>query len=89
MANCVSEGSYNILFIMAIIAALFFLLSSAYYYDRFNKASTGRLSGSDAITSKNMTMFSMIIATLSIALFFILYFGFSKRLVGVYTTPPR
>lgn len=88
MPPCVTEGSYNVLFIVAVIVSVLFLLSTAFYYDKFSKASTNRLTSEDAAIAKNMTVISMIVAILSIALLFILYFGFQKRLVGVYTTLP-
>jgi len=88
MPSCVTEGSYNVLFIVAVVVAVLFLLSTAFYYDRFSKASTNRLTQEDAAVAKNMTILSLIVAILCIALLFILYFGFQKRLVGVYTTLP-
>ena len=87
MPTCVSEGSYNVLFIIAIVACVLFLLGSAYFYDRFKKAETDRLSSHDAYVSKSLAMVSMVVTAIFIALFFILYFGFQKRLVGVFATP--
>lgn len=88
MPSCVSEGSYNLLFIVSIVLSILFLLSTAFYYDKFSKASTNRLTQKDAVISKNVTIMSMIIAILGMAVLLILYFGFQKRLVGVYTTVP-
>lgn len=88
MPSCVTEGSYNVLFIVAVIVAVLFLLSTAFYYDRFSKASTNRLTQEDSAIAKSMTILSLVVAILCIALLFILYFGFQKRLVGVYTTLP-
>jgi len=87
MPNCVTEGSHNILFIIAVIVSVLFLLSTAFYYDRFNKAATNRLSENDAAIAKNMAIVSLIVAILSIAVLFILYFGFRKRLMGVAHAP--
>ncbi len=89
MPPCVTEGSYNILFIVAIVVCVLFLLSTAFYYDKFSKASTNRLTQEDSAIAKNISILSLIIAILGIALLFSLYFGFQKRLVGVYTTIPR
>ena len=81
-----TEGSYNVHFITAVTADGLFLLRTAFYYDKFNKATTNRLAEKDAAIAKNMTILSLIVAILSIALLFILYFGFQKRQVGIYTT---
>jgi len=85
MPSCVTEGSYNLLFIVAIIVSVLFLISTAYYYDKFSKATTNRLTENQANIAKNMTMISLIVALFSIAILFLFYFGFQTRMVGVYT----
>ncbi len=88
MSACVSESSYTILFISAIVVTVLMLVGSAYFYDNFNKADTNRLTEENARMAKNISMISIIISVIAIALLFILFFGFSKRLVGVYATLP-
>ncbi len=84
--TCISEGSYNILFICAVIISVLFLFSTAYYYDRFSKAETNRLTEKNAAIAKNVAILGLIFTVMIIALLFVLYFGFRKRLLGVYKT---
>ena len=84
MSSCVTEGSYNLIFIISIIISVLFLFSTAFYYDRFNRASTNRLSVNDIAIAKTMTLLSLIISIISIAILFILFFGFRKRVIGLY-----
>nr|QBK86570.1 MAG: uncharacterized protein LCMAC102_03650 [Marseillevirus LCMAC102] len=76
----ISEDSYNVLFISAVIISILFLFSTAYYYDRFSKAETNRLTEKNAAIAKNVAILGLIIAVIMIALLFVLYFGFRKRL---------
>lgn len=84
MAHCVSEGSYNILFILAVIVCLLMLGGMAYSYDKFKKASMNQLSEMEAGLSMNISLIGIILSILFILIFFILFFLFQKRLVGVY-----
>ena len=83
MPSCVSESSYNILFICALVVIVLMLLSSAYFYDKFNKAETDRLTSKDTKVAKTMSMLSLVISVIGIAILFALFFGFKKRLTGV------
>lgn len=84
MHKCVKESSHNILFVVSIVVALVFLISSAYYYDKLNKAAASDLTPKEADVAKYMAMMSMLIAIAVIALLFILYFVERERLVGVH-----
>ena len=83
MVTCVSEGSYNVLFIMALAICIVLVLISAYFYDRFSKIERGVYSEESIRNAKNMAMLALIIIIISIAILFMLFFGFQKRMVGV------
>lgn len=86
MSTCISEGSYNVLFIISIIGGLIFILGSAFYYDRFTKISTKTLTDEQISTARNATFLFMILATLIVLTLFVAYFGFQKRVVSVTVT---
>jgi heme/copper-type cytochrome/quinol oxidase subunit 2 len=88
MPTCVTEGSYNILFIVGICISLGFLVSSAYFYNQFSKASNDQLTHRSSEIGKNISIFALVGASLALALLFIMYFAFSQRMVGVYTQAP-
>lgn len=88
MPTCVTEGSYNILFITAVVVGMIFLVSNAYFYDKFNKSTTNRLSQKESDMAKNISVFTLIVSILALAVLFVLFFAYNKRMVGVYTTVP-
>ncbi len=88
MVTCVSEGSYNILFILALAICIIMILISAYFYDRFSKMERGVTSEASIRNAKNMAMISLIVIIISIAVLFLLFFGFQKRMVGVSVSAP-
>lgn len=88
MVTCVSEGSYNILFIMALAICITMILISAYFYDRFSKMERGITSEQSIRNAKNMAMISLIVIIIAIAVLFLMFFGFQKRMVGVTVSTP-
>ena len=88
MVTCVSEGSYNILFIMALAICITMVLISAYFYDRFSKMERGITSEQSIRNSKNMAMIALIVIIIAIAVLFLMFFGFQKRMVGVTVSTP-
>jgi heme/copper-type cytochrome/quinol oxidase subunit 2 len=88
MVTCVSEGSYNVLFIMALAICITMILISAYFYDRFSKMERGVTSEQSIRNAKNMAMIALIVIIISIAVLFLIFFGFQKRMVGVSVTAP-
>ena len=88
MVTCVSEGSYNVLFILALAICIIMILISAYFYDRFSKMERGVVTPESIRNAKNMAMISLIVIIISIAVLFLLFFGFQKRMVGVSVSTP-
>lgn len=88
MPTCVTEGSYNILFITAVVIGMIFLISNAYFYDKFNKSTTNRLSQKESDMAKNISIFTLIASIIALAVLFVLFFAYNKRMVGVYTSVP-
>ena len=86
MPVCIAEGSYNALFITAVITAVLFILTAAFSYDRLNKVSTNQLTDDQVTIGKHISMVSIVFAVIAFGIFFVLFFGFKKRLMGVYTT---
>jgi len=88
MVTCVSEGSYNVLFIMALAICITMILISAYFYDRFSKMERGITSTQSIQNAKNISMISLIVIIIAIAILFLLFFGFQTRMVGVSVYTP-
>lgn len=86
MPACVSEGSYNTIFVVATIIVILLLLLSSYVYDRFNKASKNELSSSQFNMSKNIALGSMILGIFALTVLIVVFFGFRTRMIGVYST---
>ena len=81
MEHCVSESSYNVLFICAVVIAVFLLILSAYAWDKFNKASEKRLPTKSAQDGKTISLISLIISIIAIGLLIVLFFVYQKKLV--------
>jgi hypothetical protein len=84
MPVCVSDASYNVLFVFSICLVIIFLALSAYSYDGFNKTENNIITPQQARQAKIFNMVGIIIACLGIAVMFLLFFGFRHKLVGVY-----
>lgn len=77
--GAISEGSYNILFIVGVVVAVLFVLSSAYFFDRFHRASENNLTMEETLIAKHVSMVTLIVGILCFALLFVLYFGFRRE----------
>lgn len=80
MPTCVSENTYLLVFILGISAIICFLLSTVYFYDKFNKASVDILNKKQANTAKSISMIFMTVAIIFLCVMFIVFFGFSKKI---------
>ena len=88
MPTCVSEGSHTALFVGAIITSILMLIISAFFYDRSKKVEDKLNTPRQDSQAKNISLAAMILSVMAIAGIFTIYFGFRKRLVGVYAPVP-
>lgn len=86
MPTCVSEGSYTTLFIFGVVACVLMLISSAYYYDQFNKASNNQLTATQFVNRKNYALGFVILGIIALTSLLVVFFGFRTRLIGVYAS---
>jgi len=73
---------------MALAVCITMILISAYFYDRFSKMERGIASEQSIRNSKNMAMIALIAIIIFMAVLFLMFFGFQKRMVGVSVTTP-
>lgn len=88
MPSCVSEGSYNAIFGMAIGVILLLAFFAAYNWDKYSKADDKTLTPDDSTTGKHISQGMLIAAILILGGALFMYFGNTTRLVGVYTNVP-
>lgn len=88
MPSCVSESSYNMMFGFCIAIIIIFLLSVAFNLNVFSKKDDGTITPDDVRTSKHVTQATMMVVLVILAIVLFMYFGNTKRLVGVYTNIP-
>lgn len=88
MPACVSETSYYLIFVVALIIGVALIAGSAYSYDRFKnfREKPDEADNDKLHTATNVSILFLVLGLLGIMTLFILFFGFQKRLVGVYTT---
>lgn len=85
MQVCVSETSYYLVFVVAIVSSVLLIGGSAYSYDRFRNM---REKPDDVTTdnlhrSANVNIAFMILGLIGVVGAFVLFFGFQKRMVGL------
>jgi len=77
---CVSQDSYVFVFVIGLVSLICFLISTVYFYDKFNKASVNLLNQQQANTSKTISMLFMSLSIIFICVLFIVFFGFTKKM---------
>jgi len=89
MSSCVTETSYYLIFTVALIISLLQLVACAYHYDKIKKYENNPsdvATNSELTKMSNITLGFFISGTIGMITLLILFFGFQKRLLGVYTT---
>jgi len=71
-------GSYNLIFAVALSTCLITLFISAYLYDVARKAVDDTVTHKEVVTSKALTMISMIVTMVSVVILFIVFFAMKK-----------
>lgn len=78
--ECVTQGSYNIVFIAAVIMGLLLLIISSYNWDKLNKAEKEKLSKLEAGAGITIDAIGVLVAVVAILILVILYFNFQKKI---------
>jgi len=88
MPACVSEMSYYIMFVIALLTGVILILASVYFYDRFKnyRNDSDNITKESLDRSSNVSFLFLFLGLFAVMTLFILFFGFQKRLVGVYTS---
>ena len=88
MTACVTETSYYLIFAVSLLISLMFLISCAYNFDRLRnfKEEPTRVTNGNLTRTSNITLGFFISGVIGLITLFVLFFGFQKRLLGVYTT---
>ena len=84
--DCVSEGSYHILYVTAIVTAFILLIGSAYFWDKFNKVKNSRLTKREEKQAQGVAMAGVVVSVIGIGVLIMLFFGFRRRMVGMMQT---
>lgn len=88
MPSCVSETSYNVMFGLCIAVMVVFLLSVAFNLNLYAKADDKTITSDDTRTAKHVSQATLIAVLVMLGVVLFMYFGNTKRLVGVYTNIP-
>lgn len=72
------------LFLTSVILSIFFIISAIYYYGKFDKGSTGKLTSEESASAKNMTIILLILAILSLISVFMIYFDPENLFIEYY-----
>ena len=73
MVTCVSESSYNIMFVMALIICIVLIFISAYFYNKFNKMEQEPASPESIRNGRTMAIISLVVIAIFIALLFLFF----------------
>jgi heme/copper-type cytochrome/quinol oxidase subunit 2 len=85
MTVCVSESSYYAIFITSIVISFVLIFSNAYSYTRFNnyKNDINTATASSLGGSGTMSLITLLLGVIGLVIVFVMFFGFTERLVGV------
>ena len=80
LVDCVSQGSYNILFILAVVITLFLMIGSIFVWDRFSKGQSRKLTTKEAEDAKIASIAALIISVIALITLLILFFGYQQKI---------
>lgn len=84
MATCVSEGSYNTMFGMALAISVLFIIVAAFYTHSLTKIVDGTGSQDDNKTAKHISQAVLITSIVLVLVILFLYFGNTSRMKAAY-----
>ncbi len=88
LVDCVSQGSYNVLFIVAVVVTLFLMVGSIFVWDRFGRSQVRRLTPKEAEDAKIASIASLIISVISLIVLLILFFGYQQKIKSWFEHAP-